>query len=110
MLNKKISFDKLIFFGAMACVFLAALDFKGRYYYCIFIAFALFLPVIFIGLIFGGDSQRNPFDLKSFFHICMPGCGKRDNGFIASRIDRRYIIRGPYRGSAYTVSTDPDFM
>ena len=43
MLNKKISFDKLIFFGAMACVFLAALDFKGRYYYCIFIAFALFL-------------------------------------------------------------------
>lgn len=43
MLDKKISIDKLISFGFMACVFLAALDFKGRYYYCIFIAFTLFL-------------------------------------------------------------------
>lgn len=43
MLDKKISFDKLISFGFMACVFLAALDFKGRYYYCIFIAFGLLL-------------------------------------------------------------------
>lgn len=42
MLDKKVSLNKILDFGFLLCIFLAALNFVSRYFYFIFIAFAFF--------------------------------------------------------------------